>query len=269
MTTLESARNAVETIQRRWSATPRVGIILGTGLGNLTDHVQIDLEIGFGELAGFPQSTVLSHRGRFVCGHWGGIPTILADGRCHYYEGHPFETLTLPTQVLAGLGVEVAIISNASGGLNPYYQNGDIMLIEDHINFLWGEPFSQNAVQRPAYDQQLRQVAMRAARDENFVAQQGVYVAMTGPTYETRAEYRFLRKIGGDAVGMSTVPEVLAATSAGMRVFAVSVISNVAKPDAPHVVSAEQVVAAAEQAAPRLRHVVHAVVKHVGCEGNG
>ena len=261
---LDAVRKAVETIQGRWSSKPRTGIILGTGLGDLTEHVNVELDVPFGELEGFPTSTALSHRGRFVCGTLADVPVILVDGRCHYYEGHSFETLTLPIQVLAGLGIEAAIVSNASGGLNPFFDNGDIMIVEDHINLLWGKPGEQLANQRPVYDRELQHVALEAARQQDFAAHLGVYVAMTGPTYETRAEYRFLRKIGGDAVGMSTVPEVIVGHSAGLRVFAVSVISNVARPDAPHEVSAEQVVAAAASAEPKLRHIVQTIVQHVG-----
>jgi purine-nucleoside phosphorylase len=211
------------------------------------------------------------------------------EGRWHYYEGHRIDQLTLPVYVMRALGVELLILSNASGGLNPQFASGDVMVIQDHINLMFAKetprdnrqdrhadgPRSEgrmpHEVEQNAgvlarlrvgcpYDPALIEQAMAIARRENFVAHRGVYVAMTGPSYETRAEYRFLRKIGGDVVGMSTVPEALAAARCGVRTLALSTVTNVARPDSPQAVSGEDVIAAAEKTEPNVRKIVLEVI---------
>lgn len=283
------ALEAAAVIRRRWDARPRAGLILGTGLGNVASHIETDETIAYDAVPHFPCSTALSHRGCLVCGRLGERPVVVMEGRWHYYEGHSIDRLTLPVYVMRALGVELLIVSNASGGLNPQFASGDVMVIQDHINLMLANetPRGNRQVSAPRgsrtegqiqpadgqdagvsaqprtccpYDPALIEQAMAISRRENFAAHRGVYVAMTGPSYETRAEYRFLRKIGGDVVGMSTVPEALAADRCGIRTLALSTVTNVACPDNPQVVSAEDVVAAAEKAEPNLRKIVMGVL---------
>jgi purine-nucleoside phosphorylase len=285
----DEALDASAAIRRRWSARPRAGLILGTGLGNVANYLEIDEAIDYEAIPHFPSSTALSHRGRLVCGRLSDESVMVMEGRWHYYEGHRIDGLTLPVFVMRDLGVELLILSNASGGLNPQFASGDVMVIQDHINLMFAKETARDNRQdlhangprsdgrmppaveqnagvlvrlRPAcpYDPALIEQAMAIARRENFVAHRGVYVAMTGPSYETRAEYRFLRKIGADAVGMSTVPEAVAAARCGMRTLALSTVTNVARPDSPQAVSGEDVVAAAEKAEPNLRKIVMDVI---------
>jgi len=276
------ALEAADAIRRRWSCAPRAGLILGTGLGNLAGHIKTDATVTYEEIPHFPRSTALSHRGQLVCGSLGGKPVVAMEGRCHRYEGHPLTRLTLPVQTMRALGIDVLILSNASGGLNSGYESGDVMVIEDHIDLMFWKRSSRTTGQRSdggprrstvkevdmpsrrptamPYDPGLIEQAMTVARRENFVAHRGIYVGMTGPNYETRAEYRFLRKIGGDVVGMSTVPEAMAAARCGLRTLALSTVTNVARPDAPQVVFSEDVVRAAEMAEPNVRKIVLDVI---------
>jgi len=196
---------------------------------------------------------------------------IMLQGRCHLYEGHPLSVITFPTRVLHALGIETLIVTNAAGGINPQYAVGDVMLIDDHINLMWLPPMGQTAAlpdRMPRttdglYDRDLSRRAIQVARSANFPLQRGVYVAVTGPSYETRAEYRAFRRIGGDCVGMSTVPEVLTAAALGMRVLGLSTVTNVARPDAPQTVSAEEVVQVAATALPRVRAIIRGVLSIV------
>jgi purine-nucleoside phosphorylase len=193
----------------------------------------------------------------------------MMQGRCHLYEGYPLDDVTLPVRVLAALGVKTLVVTNAAGGLNPDFVIGDVMLIDDHVNLMWLagtfplDPASCGRIARPAarlYDRDLAAAAICAARHHDFPLPRGVYIAVTGPSYETRAEYRAFRRIGGDCVGMSTVPEVLTAAACGLRVLGLSTVTNVACPDAPKVVSAEEVVEVARIARPRVRTILQAVI---------
>jgi purine-nucleoside phosphorylase len=267
-TAVEMARTL---IVRQWPLQPRAAIILGTGLGRLAEQVQHDVTVPFEALPGFPHATALGHRGRVVCGRLNGIPLILLDGRCHLYEGYSLEQITLPVRVAHACGAPLLIASNASGGLNPEFSSGDLMVIDDHIDLMTGamRPTPDGATLERAvrtgpspYDKQLLEQVLRIARRHNFVAHRGVYVAMTGPNYETRAEYRVLRRIGGDVVGMSTVPEVVVAHALGMRILGLSVVTNVASPDAPQVVDATDVVDAAARAEPHVRQIVAEIIAH-------
>jgi purine-nucleoside phosphorylase len=261
---------AVEAVRRQWSCPASAAVILGTGLGELADEVAAAATISYGEIPSFPRSTALAHRGRLVCGELGGKPIVLMQGRCHLYEGYSLADLTFPVRVLAALGVKTLVVTNAAGGLNPDFTAGDIMLIDDHVNLmnLWGrhsclpcnEGGNECLPHARLYDRELADAAVRTARSHDFPLQRGTYVAVTGPSYETRAEYRAFRRIGGDCVGMSTVPEVLAAAACGLRVLGLSTVTNVACPDAPKVVSAEEVVEVARVARPRVRAIVQAVV---------
>jgi purine-nucleoside phosphorylase len=252
---------AAAAIRRRWSRKPTAGVILGTGLGGLADHIQTDQSIDYREIPHFTPSTALSHRGQLVCGMLAGKPVIVLDGRCHFYEGCSPDQLALPVHVLHELGIGVLILSNASGGLNPGFAASDVMLVDDHIDLMFCRPAGASAdPDRPPrrsgirpYDLRLIEQAQAAARRADFVAHRGVYAAVTGPNFETRAEYRFLRKIGADAVGMSTVPEAVAAQRCGLRTLAISVITNVARPDRQNVVQPDNVVAVAEVAEDKVR----------------
>jgi purine-nucleoside phosphorylase len=260
-------------------------MIFGTGLGQAASMIEIQQAIPYETIPGFARSTALSHRGRLVCGRLNDICTIAMEGRCHLYEGYSFDEITRPVRVMRSLGVEQLIVTNASGGLNPQYRSGEIMVVSDHINLMFrsGPLVSESGKDREestlsvagrgmispgrrssvndrsdarGYDPSLIQRALEIARQENFIAHRGVYVAVTGPNYETRAEYRFLRRIGGDAVGMSTVPEVRTAARWGMQILALSMIANVALPDAPQQVDAQDVVDCAASAEPNLRKIV-------------
>lgn len=260
MTTSSTVGRAVEIIRRTWSTVPRAAVVLGTGLGGLTEHIDIEATFAYGYLPEFPVPTAIAHKGQFVCGELASVPVIAMQGRVHHYEGFDFDQITLPVRVAAALGSELLIVSNASGGINPQFRSGDIMVLDDHIDLMGGRNLPRDSMtcaaprttSRPVYDPRLAEIALEVGRRENFACHRGVYVAVTGPNYETRAEYRLMRRIGGDVVGMSTVPEVVAAHRAGMRVLALSAVTNVARPDAPDMVDALEVVDIAEHAEPKL-----------------
>ena len=225
---------AAEYLRQHLLAPPEVGIILGTGLGGLADHIVNPSAIAYGEIPGFPVSTVEGHKGVLYSGTLGGKRIIAMQGRFHYYEGYQMSQVTFPVRVMQRLGVKLLFVSNASGGLNPSFQIGDLMLITDHINLLpnpligpnddaFGPRFPDMS---QAYNRSCIQLAHRVAGQMGIKLQEGVYVGTTGPTFETPAEYRFFRTIGGDAVGMSTVPEVIIAHHAGLPVFAISIITD-------------------------------------------
>lgn len=267
-------------VRRHWPKTARAGLILGTGLGQLAKHIEAEVELEFDEIPYFPRSTALGHRGRLICGEMAGIPILAMDGRCHRYEGYSFAEITLPVRVMGRLRAPLLIVSNASGGINPQLRSGQIVVIADHINLMGPcrafevdslgcrevdshEALTPRADGPSTYDPQLIDQALQIARERGFAAQRGVYVAVTGPNYETRAEYRFLRRIGGDVVGMSTVPEVRVARQCGLRVLALSTVTNVAQPDVRRPVSAEEVLAASARAEPHLRTLVCGVLGRV------
>jgi purine-nucleoside phosphorylase len=251
---------AVAAIRSRWKGNAAIGVILGTGLGELADEVAAGAIIPCRDIPAFPQSTALAHKGRLVCGTLAGQSVVMLQGRCHLYEGYPLQAVTFPTRVLHALGIRTLIVTNAAGGINPQYSVGDVMLIDDHINLMWQSVDGSSARPQRLYDRELGDAALRIARAANFPLHRGVYVAVTGPSYETRAEYRAFRRIGGDCVGMSTVPEVLTAATLGMRVLGLSTVTNVARPDAPQTVSAEEVVHVAATALPKVRAIVHGLL---------
>ena len=252
-------------IRGRWSGKPRAGIILGSGLGAVADEIDVEAAIDYGDVPHFLKSTAVGHRGRLLCGKLCGVPVVAMQGRFHCYEGYSAERATLPVRVMNALGIELLIVSNAAGGLNPNFATGDVMVIDDHVNLMNRNPLigvnddslgprfpDLNA----PYDRRLGEVALAIARREDFACHRGVYIAMLGPTYETRAEIRMLRYLGGDAVGMSTVPEAIVAAHAGLRVLGLSTITNVCSPDKPHTTSGEEVVATAESASNKLLAIV-------------
>lgn len=258
-----AVEDAVRAIRARWSCEATSAVILGTGLGELADELSSLTTLSYADIPGFARSTALAHRGRLVCGELGGQPVVMLQGRCHGYEGYSLEALTFPVRVLAALGIQTLILTNAAGGLNPNYAVGDVMVIDDHIDLmnLWGRHLTcPKTSLLKVYDSVLAAGAAAAARREDFVLHRGVYVGVSGPSYETRAEYRAFRRIGGDCVGMSTVPEVLAAAECGLHVLGLSTVTNVACPDKPETVSAEEVVEVAAIAQPRVRAIIRAIV---------
>src|SRR5918995_1189027 len=260
---------AVAHIRSQWSQTPRAGIILGTGLGNVADEIESAVAIDYEHIPHFPRSTAVSHRGRLVCGTLAGLPVIAMEGRFHQYEGYPLKQITLPVRVMKALGADLLIVSQAVGGMNPYYRAGDVMIIDDHINLMGDNPLVGVNDDRlgprfpdmsAPYTPELIEVALEVARKENFVSHRGVTVAVTGPNLETRAEYRFLRQIGADVVGMSTVPEVIVAVHAGLRVFGLAVVTDMCLPDALKPARIEEIIAIAAAAEPKLRALVTGVL---------
>jgi purine-nucleoside phosphorylase len=248
---------------------PKAGIILGSGLGAVADEIETEAAIDYGEIPNFLRSTAVGHKGRLLCGRLAGVPVIAMQGRFHCYEGYSAERATFPVRVIKALGIELLVVSNAAGGLNPNYATGDVMVIDDHINLLNRNPLvgvnDDNLGPRfpdmsSPYDRRLSDQALAIARRADFACHRGVYIAMLGPTYETRAEIRMLRYLGGDAVGMSTVPEAIVAAHAGLRVLGLSTITNVCSPDTPHTTSGDEVVATANAARDKLKAVVAGVV---------
>src|SRR5690349_1683229 len=264
---------AAAAIQAKFKETQHAGIILGTGLGGLVEKIDIAATLDYETIPNFPKSTATSHRGRLVCGHLEGIPVVVMEGRFHQYEGYPLKKITLPVRVFKRLGAQLMIVSQAVGGLNTMYRAGDIMIIDDQINLMGDNPLVGINDDRlgprfpdmsQPYDPELIDAGLEIARKENFVAHRGVTVAVTGPNLETRAEYRFLRGIGADAVGMSTVPEVLVAVHAGLRVLGFSIITDRCLPDALEPVKIEDILAVARLAEGRLRTIVRRVLEQLG-----
>lgn len=256
---------AVAAIRGQWPGSPRVGIILGTGIGLLAQQITTEASIDYESVPHFLRATATGHRGRLVCGKLAGASVVAMEGRFHPYEGYSLAEITLPVRVMKALGAELLVVTNACGGMNPNYAQGDIMVIDDHINLLGGNPLVGINDDRlgprfpdmaQPYDPALVERALAIARGEDFVAHKGVFVAVLGPNLETRAEYRFLRMIGADAVGMSTVPEVIVAVHSGLRVLGLSIVTDVCLPDALAPVDVQQIIAAAGAAEPKLRKII-------------
>ena len=260
-------------LRQRIGDSARVGIILGTGLGALADEIEARETVEYGDIPGFPLSTVESHHGRLIAGTLRGVEVPAMQGRFHLYEGYSAWEVTFPVRVMAALGVETLLISNAAGGMNPLYRRGDLMLLTDHINLQGANPLSGPNVDAwgprfpdmsEPYDPALRETAEAAALERGIRLQQGVYVAVVGPNLETRAEYRFLRQFGADVVGMSTVPEVIVARHQGLRCLAMSVVTDECFPDALEEVDIADILAAAAQAEPALTALMGDVVESLG-----
>ena len=265
----DKIEDAVAEIKKQWDETPHAGVILGTGLGSLVQEIEVDVAIDYGDIPHFPKSTAVSHAGRLVCGTLAGLPIVAMEGRMHMYEGYPLDMITLPVLVMKALGAELLVVSNACGGMNPNYRCGDIMVIEDHINLMGDNPLIGINDDRlgprfpdmcEPYQQILVDRALKIARKEDIVAHKGVFVAVAGPNLETRAEYRFLRTIGADVVGMSTVPEVIVAVHCGLRVVGFSIITDMCLPDALKPANVEEIIAVANEAEPRLTTLVKGVL---------
>ena len=259
-------------IRSKWKGTAKVGVVLGTGLGNLAKQIHAEAVIPYEEIPNFPHSTVETHAGNLVLGTLNGIPVAAMEGRFHAYEGYDPKQITFPVRVIKALGAEVLVVSNACGGMNPQYRKGDIMVIEDHINLLGINPLVGINDDRlgprfpdmcEPYDEKLIDGALEVARKENFTAHKGVYVGVLGPNLETRAEYRFLRAIGADVVGMSTVPEVLVAVHCGLKVLGLSIVTDMALPDALQPAVVEEIIATANEAEPKLTKIVCGVLEQL------
>ena len=258
------ADESAKFLKSKWGAEPRFGIVLGTGSGELAEQIDAKLRISYGDIPNFPSSTAMGHAGQLVCGELAGQPIIAMQGRFHLYEGWSVDRATLAIHVMHRLGVNVLFVSNAAGGMNPKMASGDIMLINSHIDFMYrstpnmcAPPTCDRPSQRSdRYDRDLIDRAKTLARRERFAIHEGTYAALIGPNYETRAEYRFLRRIGADVAGMSTVPEVAVASRYGMRVLGMSIITNIAKPDVLESTSGQEVIDAAKSAAPNFRKIV-------------
>lgn len=268
----DKIEEAVSTIRNAWDGVPRAGVILGTGLGSLADSIEVEASLDYGDIPHFPTSTATSHRGRLVCGKLNGLTVVAMEGRFHQYEGYPLKQITLPVRVMKALGADVLCVSQAVGGMNPYYSPGDVMVIDDHINLMGDNPLVGVNDDRlgprfpdmsAPYDAELVEKGLEISRLGNFVAHKGVVVAVTGPCLETRAEYRFLRMIGADVVGMSTVPEVIVAVHCGLRVFGVSVITDMCLPDALEPANVDEIIATANGAEPKLRALFEGVLSHL------
>lgn len=269
------AVHAAQYIAEHISIQPRLGLILGSGLGVLAEQIEESHQIPYKHIPHFPVSTVAGHAGQLVVGFLSGCPVIAMQGRFHAYEGYTFEQVTFPVRVMNELGVDTVIVTNAAGGINESFQSGDLMVIRDHINFTfrnpligeneaeWGPRFPDMST---AYDPSLRELAHQVAQAEGIPLQTGVYAGVIGPSYETPAEIRMLRQLGGDAVGMSTVPEVIVARHMGMRVLGISCITNMAAGILPQPLSHEEVVETAERVRETFLLLVREIVAKIGHE---
>ena len=269
---------AVETAQFLKShikKSPRIGLITGTGLGASTKFLDISVSFEYEDIPNFPTSSVESHYGRLLFGDMCGEQIMAMQGRFHLYEGYSPLEVTFPIRVMQELGIKVLILSNAAGGLNPKFTAGDIMIIVDHINLTGSNPLigpneESWGIRFPdmieAYDKKLVELTETAGRNEGIPLQKGVYVGLKGPSLETRAEVRFLRTIGADAVGFSTIQEVIAAVHAGIKVLGLSIITNINDPDNPAPATIEEVIAVADETAPKLEAIVKNVVTNI-CKG--
>lgn len=273
--TLAQIDETSAAVRARLKAAPRVGMILGSGLGSLADRIEQPVFIPYDQIPHWPVSTVAGHVGRLVAGHLEGQPVLVMQGRSHYYEGYSMSQITLPVRVMQRLGITTLIVTNAAGGANPSFEPGQVMLIVDHLNLIgmaglnplrgpnldeFGPRFPDMSV---PYDPELRRLALQVAEEKGILLQQGVYASLAGPSYETPADLRFLRSSGADAVGMSTVPEVIVACHGGMRVLGFSGISNKANLDGSTITTHEEVLEAGEKIAPQLLILLRGVLRRM------
>ncbi len=261
---------AIDFIKSECGIAPKVAIILGSGLGRLADRIESPTAIAFADIPGFGTSTAAGHRGQLVLGTIENVPVVAMAGRFHRYEGWSNDDVAFPVGVMHALGASHLIVSNAAGGVSPKLRVGDIVVLTDHINFMtgtfgWNRDRADESFVRPAatYDPAMSQVAIDVSIRQDFNAYRGTYLATFGPTYETRAEYRMMRKIGADVVGMSTVPEVIAASHLGMAVLGLSMVSNVANPDIAVVADHEEVLQAGRAAEVKMEAIVRGVLRAI------
>ncbi len=259
-------------VRSHWSDPPRAGLILGTGLGGLAEQVANKTVISYGEIPHFPESTVQSHAGQLVCGELKGVPIVAMEGRFHFYEGYSMQQVTFPVRVMKALGADTLIVTNAAGGLNPQFELSDVVVIDDQINLMGDNPLrginDDNLGPRfpdmcEPYDRALSSLALQSALELGVTAHKGVFIAVAGPNLETRAEYRMLRGMGADVVGMSTVPEVIVAKHAGLRVLGFSIVTDLCLPDALEPVVIEKILAVAAQGGEKLSRLIPRVFEQL------
>ncbi len=269
---LDKINETLKVIRSKTSKEYPVGIILGTGLGGLVKEIDIDVEIDYSELPHFPLSTVESHQGKLIFGKINGKDVVAMQGRFHYYEGYTMQQITYPVRVMKFLGVKTLLVSNACGGMNPLYKRGDLMLIVDHINLLGDNPLIGKNEDRfgprfpdmsEPYDQEMIELAEKIALKNEIRVQKGVYVAVPGPNLETKAEYRFLRAIGADVVGMSTVPENIVANHSGIKVLGISIVTDECFPDSLKPVDVKEIIATAVETEPKMTLIMKEVIKEL------
>jgi purine-nucleoside phosphorylase len=270
--TVENIRHAVDAVRGVTDIVPEVALVLGTGLGGLAEEIAGNAAIGYEEIPGFPLSTVETHAGRLLLGTLGGKRVVAMQGRFHRYEGYSMQQITFPVRVMRALGAESLIVSNACGGMHPLWSEGELVLLADHINMLGDNPLigrnddglgPRFPDMSAPYDPRLRELARAVARDMKITLREGVYVAVPGPNLETPAEYRFLRVIGADVVGMSTVPEVIVAVHSGMSVLGISIITDECLPDALDPADIDEIIATAQAAEPNLTRLVTGVLERM------
>jgi purine-nucleoside phosphorylase len=268
----DRVERAAALVKKHAKVRPEVGIILGTGLGGLADEIEDAVSIPYQTIPGFPLSTVESHAGRLLVGHMGKRAVVAMQGRFHRYEGYDLADVTFPVRVLHALGAGTLIVSNACGGMNPLWAPGDLVLLSDHINLLGDNPLVGLNDDRlgprfpdmsDPYDHQLRALARAAALELGLILREGVYVAVPGPSLETRAEYRMLRALGADVVGMSTVPEIIVAAHSGMRALGISIITDQCLPDALETADIGKIIATAKKAEPALTRLIGSIVERL------
>jgi purine-nucleoside phosphorylase len=269
---LDQIADAKEYIERNSDIKPKIGIILGTGLGGLAAEIEVETTLSYKDIPHFPLSTVETHEGKMLLGMLGGKSVIAMQGRFHYYEGYSMKQITFPVRVMAKLGVQILLISNACGGMNPRYRRGDLMIIEDHINLLGDNPLIGPNLDEfgprfpdmsEPWSKKLIGLAEQIAKEKDINYQKGVFVAVSGPNLETRAEYRFLHLIGADCVGMSTVPENIVAIHCGMKVLGISVITDECFPDTLKPVNIQEIIETANSAEPKLTLIMKEVIKQI------
>ena len=263
---------SVAAVRTRWSDRPVVGLVLGSGMGRLAEFLDVEADFTAEQIPHYPESTALGHRGRFLCGRLASAPVVLMDGRQHGYEGHDLAKVVYPVRLMSRLGITTLILSNASGGVNPQLSGGDVVVVDDHINLLWDNPLigpndEQLGPRFPdmctPYDTELADIAESAIVKRGGSTHRGVYLAQQGPCYETRAEYRMARQLGADVVGMSTVPEVIVGVHEGLRVVALSVVSNVFSENSDETTTGEAVIATVDESVPLVHAAVTAVIEHI------
>ena len=269
----QSVQDAASFLRRAIGSQPEVAIILGTGLGGITDHISVTERIPYSELPHFPESTVQGHKGDLVFGTLAGRSVVVMQGRFHYYEGHTLQEATLPVRIMRQLGARFLFVNCAAGGLNPQFTPGDVMIVTDHINLLGDNPLRGVTDERLGdrfpdmsrpYDEELLQKAQQAAQELKEPIKLGIYAAVAGPSLETRAETRMLRMLGADAVGMSTIPEVIVGCQVGFRTLAFAAITNVNLPDSMEPVSIHKVIATATATLPRLAAILSGTLQRLG-----
>ena len=261
----DEIQEAEQWLKARWAGVPRVGLILGTGLGGLSSRIQADVEIPYAEIPHFPRSTAPSHAGQLICGTLEGVPVMAMEGRFHYYEGYSLRQVTFPIRVMKAMGADTLVLTSAVGGMNPQYGLADIVILEDHINLLPDNPLRGVNDDRlgprfpdmsAPWDRELIEKARRIALTLGITAHKGVLVAVPGPNLETRAEYRMLRMMGADIVGMSTVPECIAATHAGLKTAGFSIVTDMCLPDALEPADINRILKVAAQGGAQLERLL-------------